>query len=256
MNDMDFTTERLRWTELANAYLASTSHSKAMSDAISAFMKKHQIGESAYGRLMDAIGSHVANHRLYGHHIIFDLPSNLQDIPDFLLHEFSDLFTNYGLPILPGHVVEGTSLYSYCSTITQGPHWNMLNGFDILAGTLAVYQGFVTLRAARNGELYLDDITGLARTFGIGVCEFALALSTANPFVLIGCLLHCVAGLRAILNDAAAVHIERQAALLCIDARLSRRSLERIRHSLGIEAAAHRFSLEAWVASRTGFRAR
>jgi hypothetical protein len=30
MNDIDFTTERLRWAELANAYLASTSHSKKL----------------------------------------------------------------------------------------------------------------------------------------------------------------------------------------------------------------------------------
>jgi len=248
MTDDRFKQERLRLVEVANTYLTSQSHTKEMSDAISAFMKHYNIGESAYGKLMDVVGSHVTNHRLYGHHVLFDFPSELTDIPDFLLHELSDLFTNYGLPILPGHIVEGTPLYSYCSSVTKGPHWNMLNGFDILAGTLAMYQGFLTLEGAVRGEITADGIPGLARTFGVGACEFALAISTANPFLLVGCFLHVAAGIRAVVNDAAAIHVTKRTSRLCLDVRLNQVSLERLGHLLNIESVAMNASLEGRLA--------
>lgn len=243
-----FKQERLRLAEVANAYLTSQSHTKEMSDAIAAFMKRYDIGESAYGKLMDVVGSHVTNHRLYGHHVLFNFPSELSDIPDFLLHELSDLFTNYGLPVLPAHVVEGTPFYSYCSSITDGPHWNMLNGFDVLAGTLAIYQGVLTMRSAARGEITANGIPGLARTFGVGACEFALAMSTANPLLLIGCFLHVAAGIYAVVNDAAAIHITKRTSRLCVDARLTQTSLEHLGHLLDIESVAVSASMEARLA--------
>lgn len=232
--------------ETAQAFLAKQSHTKEMSDAISAFMKKYGVGESEFGKLMDITGTHVTNHRLYGHHLIFDFPSELGDIPDFLLHELSDLFTNYGLPILPSHVVENTKLYTYCKSITAKPHWNMINGFDILVGTLAIYQGFGVLDRAIQGELIAEDISTLANTFGVGALEFALALSTANPLLLIGCLLHLCAGMRAVLNEGATLYFKKVTHHLVLEVELENHTIDHLAHLLTVETQSASLTMDNW----------
>ena len=69
-----------------------------------AFMAKYNIGSSEFGKIMDMAGVEkgVFLHRLYGHHLAYDFPwKNPEHTIDFLAHEFSDLFTKNGLPIIP-----------------------------------------------------------------------------------------------------------------------------------------------------------
>ena len=206
----NFKAERLTTAQIGLSYLlAEASHTKKMSNSIYSFMKKYDIGESAYGKAMDAVGSHITNHRLYGHHLIADFPKNLKDVTDFLLHEISDGFTDFGLPILPGKLIENTSIFDYCKSISNNPNWNMINGFDILAGTLAIYSGGKLLIEAFDGNLIVDNLESAAATFGVGAIEFAISLSTANPFLLAGCFLHLLAGIKGLLNERPAIYFVR-----------------------------------------------
>lgn len=177
-------------------------------DAIYEFMKRHDIGESAYGQLMDSLGSHEAVHRLYGHHIIYDFPvDHPEHIWDFIEHELSDLFTKQGLPVLPGEVLKHTGVLQYCKSLNL--NWNFVNGFDLLAATLAIYQGGKLLKGAFRQELSVNSLTDFARTIGVGALELALAFSTANPFLLVGATLQLTAGLKGMLNSSAVVYFRR-----------------------------------------------
>ena len=95
---------------------------KSLCDEIAAFMDKYGIGKSEYGKLMDALGKKKAFlHRLYEHHLIHDFPiKNPEDIIDFLVHEFSDLFTKNGLPIIPGELLEDAP--AWLQKLTRNPN--------------------------------------------------------------------------------------------------------------------------------------
>ncbi len=174
------------------------------------FMKEHEIGENAWGKLMDGAGKgkHVMRHRLYGHHIIYDLPiKNPDQTPAFCSHIFSDLFTKQGIPILPGELLEHLSLTKYCNDLHRC--WLFVNGFDIFAGTIAIYQGGELLKRVTTEELALQSFEDIAAALGVGALELAIAVSTANPFLLIGAMLQLTASIRGLLNDGGIVFFRR-----------------------------------------------
>lgn len=193
------TKDFVKLSRLANGYLATEAKK---SDAIYQFMDHYKIGKNEYGALMDAAakGKHVMTHRLYGHHIIFDFPKDLKDQIHFLEHEFSDLFTKQGLPILPGEILEKAGYLKLFDKLSR--NWNFVNGFDILSGTLSIYSGSVSLRDAINGNLVGEDFATLAKTLSIGVLEAAIACSTCNPFLLIGAIIQISSGFVSIKNDS------------------------------------------------------
>lgn len=168
------------------------------------FMNAHDIGHSVYGVIMDkaATGKHVIAHRLYGHHLIYDFPLNdPQNIPSFMDHLFSDLFTRQGLPIAPGELLEETELLKYCDSIKRS--WNFVNGFDVLSGTIAIYQGLEDIDKYFVEGMPISDFEDVANTLGVGALELAIAISSANPFLLIGGALRITAGLKGVFNERA-----------------------------------------------------
>ncbi|MDR2718687.1 MAG: hypothetical protein LBB89_11590 [Treponema sp.] len=192
----------------------SYKHGKEIYD----FMNKFEIGRSAYGEMMDAVGrtKQVLAHRLYGHHLIYDFPYNSsENILAFLEHELSDLFTKMGLPIFPGELLENTPLLKYCNKLTK--NWNFVNGFDILAGTIAIWQGIEKVSEAFNYELTIDTFSDFAKTFGVGALELAIALSSANPFLLLAAGLHLTSGIRGLFNDGATIIFRKNIKSLLIE---------------------------------------
>ena len=178
-------------------------------NAIYDFMNRNNIGKSTYGAVMDAAakGKGVIAHRLYGHHLIYDFPiNNLNEVAPFLSHLFSDLFTKQGLPILPGEILEALGLLKCCDKLKGS--WNFVNGFDILAGTVSIYQGIEKFKKAFAEELTVDTFEAFANTLGIGALELAISLSTSNPFLLIGSILHLTSGIKGMLNDNSTVYFK------------------------------------------------
>lgn len=178
-------------------------------NAIYDFMNKYDIGHSAYGSFMDAAahGKEVIAHRLYGHHLIYDLPvDNLQNTSQFLEHEFSDLFTKQGLPILPGDILKNNGLIKYCDSLTKS--WNFVNGFDILAGTVAIYSGIKNFKQYIVDGKPVDSFTDLAKNIGVGSMELAVAISSANPFLLVGGVLTLTSSIWSIFNKGAYVYFD------------------------------------------------
>ena len=132
-------------------------------NAIYEFMDKFEIGKSNYGRIMDAAakGKGVIAHRLYGHHLIFNLPlGSPQKIKPFAEHIFSDLFTKQGIPIIPGEILENTHLLKICDKLTNS--WDFVNGFDILAATVAFYRGFDKFKKIINYDMSINDFKDFA----------------------------------------------------------------------------------------------
>ena len=173
------------------------------------FMDANKIGKSTVGALMDAAGRGrgVMAHRLYGHHLIYDFPiNNLHEAAPFLEHLFSDLFTKQGLPILPGELLENLGLKKCCSSLTH--NWNFVNGFDILSGTTAVYSGILDFKKTFIEDVSINSIDDIASTIGIGSLEMAIALSTANPFLLIGGVLSLTSGLKGLINTGSVVYFK------------------------------------------------
>jgi len=208
------------------------------------FMNKYNIGHSAYGKMMDAAGraKHVLAHRLYEHHLIYNFPVNSpENIPAFLEHELSDLFTKQGLPILPGELLENTSLLKYCKGLTR--NWNFLNGFDILAGTVALWQGIETAVAAFNDEITIDTFEDFARTFGVGALELAIALSSANPLLLIAAGLHLTSGIRALLNDGTVIYFRRNINTLFIEFSMDAINIQKYIKEYGINDKIKNYSV-------------
>lgn len=178
-------------------------------NAIYNFMEKNSIGKSTYGALMDAAakGKGVIAHRLYGHHLIYDFPiNNLNEVAPFLSHLFSDLFTKQGLPILPSKILEDLGLLKCCDKLKGS--WNFVNGFDILAGTVSIYQGIDKFKRAFSEEFSVETFEDFANTLGVGALELAISLSTSNPFLLIGSILHLTSGIRGMLNDNSMVYLK------------------------------------------------
>lgn len=234
---------------------------KSLCDRIAVFMDKHNIGKSEYGKLMDMIGREkgVFLHRLYGHHLFYDFPINdLEHSVDFLVHEFSDLFTKNGLPIIPGELLENAPKWIKNISMASEPckNWNFVNGFDLLAGTIAVYTASRDLRLAFTNEMSVESLGDFAKTIGVGAFELATAISTANPLLLIGALLELTAGVKGIFNDGDLIYMKKQQYVLSlefslknssIDAALSAISLSRALENVSIENAlrqSNKFSFE------------
>jgi len=185
--------------QIADRYLSLKAK---QNDVIYKFMDHYSIGKNEYGKLMDAAanGKHIMTHRLYGHHLVFDFPADLSDQINFLKHEISDLFTKQGLPIIPGELLEKTNSLKMFDKLEK--NWNFVNGFDILSGTLSIYNGLISFKKAIEGDLYGENIETLAKTLGIGAIDLAIACSTCNPFLLIGAVIHISSGIISIKNDS------------------------------------------------------
>lgn len=191
------------------------------------FMNKYDIGKSSYGQLMDeaAKGKHIITHRLYGHHPIYNIPFDCpKEVVDFYEHIFSDLFTKQGIPIIPGEIIENTRFLKFCDKLTGS--WNFVNGFDILAGTLAIYDSTNKLFAACREELFMDSFEDFAKTFGLGALELAISISTANPFLLLGAIVHITSGVRASFNDSAFVFMKNRIGVMSLEIVIGRISYE------------------------------
>jgi len=191
------------------------------------FTNKYQIGHSAYGKLMDAAakGKHVVAHRLYGHHLIHDIPITTPvNIPAFLEHELSDLFTKQGMPILPGELLKNIGLIKYCDKLTHS--WNFINGFGILSAVVGLQQASNDIASSFNEEIAIDTITKFASVFGVSALEFAIAISSANPFLLIAAMLELTAGIRGMMNDSAVIYINHKQDVLQISFSVNYHSVE------------------------------
>ncbi|MCB9365904.1 MAG: hypothetical protein H6508_01760 [Calditrichaeota bacterium] len=175
------------------------------------WMKANGVGESAYGRLLDLLGRNqgVFQHRLFGHHPIYDFPIlDPQHVGDFIEHVYvSDFFTRQGLPIVPGEVLRDAGVLKYCSAKTL--EWNFVNAFDLLAGTLAIYNGYRACRLSYGEYSAIDDFRSFAKQAGVGIIELALAVSHSNPFLLFGAALHLAATVRGLANDSVKVYFRR-----------------------------------------------
>ena len=225
---------------------------KSLCDQIARFMDKYGIGKSEYGALMDAIGKKQAFlHRLYEHHLIYDFPiSNPENIMDFLVHEFSDLFTKNGLPIIPGELLKDAP--TWLTKLTHNPNpcnnWNFLNGFDLLAGTISVYTASNKLRSAMMNEMSIESLGDVAKSIGVGVLELAIAISHANPLLLIGGLLEITAGIRGIFNDADVIYMQRQQYGLSMQFAIENNSIDSAISALSIEKSIQENSADEAIA--------
>lgn len=174
------------------------------------WMKDYGVGESTYGALMDAIGRKggVFDHRHFGHHIVYNFPlGSIENAPDFMEHLISDFFTKQGLPIIPGEILENSGIRELCSVQTL--RWNFVNAFDLLAGTLAIYGGSRNIKAYWNGDNSIESFTTLAKLLGIGATELAIAVSTQNPFLLIGAIMHIAGTTKGLLTSPSKAYFRR-----------------------------------------------
>jgi hypothetical protein len=196
-----------RAQQLGSNYIRDYSYKHG--EDISKFMKKYDIVESTFGQIMDVVGRQKETvHRLYGHHFIYDFPiSEPEHIGDFIEHEFSDLFTKQGLPILPGELLKNTNLIKYCKSLTH--NWNFVNGFDILVGTIAIYSGTNELQKMLKQVDSIETFSEFAKSIGIGGIELAISISTANPFLLIGAVLQLAANFKGNINDGSVVYFQK-----------------------------------------------
>jgi|GEM_PF-3042386 len=199
--------EREQLQECAALYLQEY----AGSQDVYGWMAKHGIGESDYGRWLDALGrkESVFHHRLFGHHPIYDFPLfEPEKIPDFIEHVWiSDGFTKQGLPIIPGDFLKDTRILEYCSQRTL--EWNFVNGFDLLSGTLAIYAGYKNCKLYFGQEASIDTLTDFAKQVGIGTLEMALAIARTNPFLLFGAVLYLAGTLKGLMNDSSVVYFKK-----------------------------------------------
>lgn len=197
-----------RGPELASHYLQSLGDEYG--DQIYAFMDKHEIGKSQYGKLMDAAGNGkgVINHRLYGHHAIYDFPiQNPEEIPEFADHLFSDAFTKVGLPMLPGEALEHPVLQKYCDRLTRS--WDFVNGFDVLAATVSIYRGQSRLRNAWKEVDSIETFPEFAKSVGFPALEMAIAMSTANPLLAVGGALNAFATVKKLATSSSVAYFHR-----------------------------------------------
>lgn len=212
------------------------------------FMNKNKIGHSSYGKLMDsaAKGKGVIAHRLYGHHLVYDFPVNdLNEVAPFLEHLLSDLFTKQGLPIIPGEILENLGLLKCCDSIKRS--WNFVNGFDILAGTVAIFQGIDDFKRMFKEGYSIESIEDVAKTIGIGALELAIAMSTANPFLLIGGILSLTSGLKGMMNDGSVVYFANMNRCLSIEFSINTLNLEEYNKRYSIENSLKSLSIESSI---------
>lgn len=200
---LDFPNEEIsllkEFNQLASIYIREVGYKYG--NKIYEFMDKFNIGKNYYGKIMDAAahGKGVIAHRLYGHHFVYDIPiENPQYILQFYEHLFSDLFTRQGLPILPGEILEDVGLLKACDKLTK--NWNFINGFDILTATVSIYSSLSKFKKAIKGSYTINSISELAKQLGVGTIELAIAISSANPFLLIASILELTSGVLGIFN--------------------------------------------------------
>jgi len=223
---------------------------KSLCNQIYAFMDKYGIGKSEYGKLMDSIsfGKGQFVHRLYEHHLTYDFPiKNPENILDFLAHEFSDLFTKSGLPIIPGELLENAP--SWLQRLTRNPNpcqnWNFLNGFDLLAGTISIYTASKDLRAALMNDMSVESLGDVARSLGVGVIELAVAISHANPLLLVGALMELTAGIKGIFNNGSVIYMQKLQYGLSLEFSLKQTSLESALEAISLYQSLEDISIEA-----------
>lgn len=175
------------------------------------WMKDYGVGESTYGKLMDALGRQpgIFDHRHFGHHLIYDFPLCCpENIPDFLEHLLiSDLFTKQGVPTLPGEFLKFSGIQEYCSIQTL--RWNFVNAFDLLSGTLAIYGGYKNIKEYWNGDVSIDSFAELAKQLGIGGTELAIALSTQNPFILLGAAMQLAGTAKGLITSPSKAYFRK-----------------------------------------------
>ncbi|HYX09702.1 MAG TPA: hypothetical protein VE912_23440 [Bacteroidales bacterium] len=199
------------WSESASYYIRDFSYKNG--DYIYKWMKLNGIGESSYGKYLDALGRKpdVFYHRLYGHHLIYDFPiQNPENIPDFLEHVLiSDFFTKQGLPIIPGDIIEIPEVKSLFHKVSL--KWNFINGFDLLTGTLAVYNNYKISSDYFKQEASIEKIDELAKILGISGIHIALALSTFNPLFIISAVISGAGALVGLLNNPYKIYFRQVA---------------------------------------------
>jgi hypothetical protein len=221
---------------------------KSICDQVASFMNKYNIGKSEFGKLMDALGKEKAFlHRLYEHHLIYDFPiKNPEHILDFLEHELSDIFTKNGLPIIPGELLKDASSWLIRLTRNKNPckNWTFLNGFDLLAGTIAIYGASRDLRETFMNQMSVESLGDVAKTLGVGVIELAIAISHANPLLLVGALMQLTAGVKGIFNNGDVIYMERQQYGLSLEFAIENSSLEAALDALSIERSLETKSIE------------
>lgn len=223
------------YTSVSTNYIRAYAYEHG--ETIYEFMNRYNIGHSVYGSIMDkaALGKHVMAHRLYGHHIFFDLPLKDSNIAlQFIEHEFSDLFTKQGLPILPGEVLENAGLLKYCNSLTH--NWNFINGFDLLTGTVSIYKGLKDVDQYFYEGMPAHDFESVAGTLGIGAIELAIAISSANPLLLVGGVLHFTSGIKGIFNDGAVYYFKTLNRGLSIAIKNSEIDMRKLNEAISIGA--------------------
>ncbi|MGM0411418.1 MAG: hypothetical protein ACQEQF_11750 [Bacillota bacterium] len=208
MNKNILKSERDKLLKASSYYIRNYAYERG--DDIYKFMKKYNIGESNYGKIMDsaAKGKEVVAHRLYGHHPIYNFPIDApEEAWQFVEHELSDLFTKQGLPIIPAELMENTPLLRYSDKLSN--NWNFINGFDLLAGTISIYYSTKELKKFVNMEISIDSFEELAKHLGVAGIDLAIAMSTANPLLFVGATLQLVSGIKGIINEGAVVYFQK-----------------------------------------------
>jgi hypothetical protein len=187
------------------------------SDRIYSFMKASGIGESQVGRLMDLEGLNrcgVAVHRAYGHHLVADLPvASPERIPAFVSHVGSDVFTKQGIPILPGSVCKRLGYSKALTTMSSNQNWNMVNGFDIATGGIAIVGSGIFLAKALKGEATVETPLEYITGFGTAGMELAVGISTCNPLLVVAAGIQLVGSVAACFNAQSNKVLEETARL-------------------------------------------
>lgn len=208
-------------------------------------MEKYSIGKSEFGALMDLAGREkgFVAHRLYGHHIIYDFPiDDLDNVAPFFEHLGSDVFTKMGLPILPGEVLEDAQLINACKSLNK--NWNFVNGFDILSGTISIYSGCCDLKATFYEGMPVQDFEAVAKTFGVSAINLAIAMTSCNPFLLIGSLMSFTAGIRGLFNTGARLYFNQLNEKFTIEYKLNDFNLEKDLEKLSFDMEMENYLLE------------
>lgn len=208
-------------------------------------MNKYRLGKSELGALMDIAGREkgFVAHRLFGHHIIYDFPiDNLENVAPFFEHLGSDVLTKMGLPILPGEVLEDTGMINACKSLTD--NWNFVNGFDILSGTISIYSGCCDLKSTFYEGMPVQDFETVAKTFGVSAINLAIAMSSCNPFLLIGSLMSFTAGIRGMFNTGARLYFNQLNEKFTIEYELNNFDLDSDLDKLSLEMEIGKYSLE------------
>ena len=87
----------------------------------------------------------------------------------------------------------------------------------IFAGTVGIYKGYGKFVKALKGIESVDDFEDLANTMGVGALELAIALSTSNPFLLVGAVLHLTSGIQGLLNEGTVIFFRNYNAYLNVE---------------------------------------